>query len=347
MLTVCLAPLVTHICFGFAEPVILADRRPRVSDRLVQFNPITIVWRWYAIVNRRIRAKSWDRADMAATNAIFWDGHRWDGSEEMMLKSRAWVTKLPEHTRVNWISSSTLATAAMTLQGVDALLHLIHSTKVDWNAATDGLPNIFYPVAILSLSRLPASIWLSNEYGYEKACWNEQHLHDQPSEGNGPQQSLLSSTIPKLALDEAVQEHRQSLEYSGVTTVSRLKPNTAFCARLWALCGILCSFGCCGGVAYVCIVDVSRRPFVIVASCSSLMTVCYYFVLNVSACLIFISYILKGQAGSTAIPCMNSGWYKALNIFMILLAIAMFVTSALETTIPPNGQATTYSLPPP
>jgi hypothetical protein len=152
MLTVCLAPLVTHICFGFAEPVILADRRPRVSDRLVQFNPITIVWRWYAIVNRRIRAKSWDRADMAATNAIFWDGHRWDGSEEMMLKSRAWVTKLPEHTRVNWISSSTLATAAMTLQGVDALLHLIHGTKVDWNAATDGLPNIFYPVAILSLA---------------------------------------------------------------------------------------------------------------------------------------------------------------------------------------------------
>jgi len=52
----------THIAFGYGTPVLMSQQRPKLLDQLTQFNPITITWRWYTIVNRRIRAYDWDRA---------------------------------------------------------------------------------------------------------------------------------------------------------------------------------------------------------------------------------------------------------------------------------------------
>jgi hypothetical protein len=149
-----------HVIFGLAKPFMLSDQLPRWTDRLAQFNPITIVWRWYAIVYHRIRANDWDRADMAASNAIFWNG-----SEEIRSISRDWVTKIPEKTHVSFVSPSTLATIAMTLQRAGALQHISQIGTSNWRAPGLALPNIFYPIAVLSFARLPASIWLSSDYG--------------------------------------------------------------------------------------------------------------------------------------------------------------------------------------
>lgn len=55
-------PLATHIVFGLPEPVILRSKEeehhspPSWSDRLTHFNPVSILWRYYSIADRRFRA---------------------------------------------------------------------------------------------------------------------------------------------------------------------------------------------------------------------------------------------------------------------------------------------------
>jgi hypothetical protein len=47
------------------------------------------------------------------------------------------------------------------------------------------------------------------------------------------------------------------------------------------------------------------------------------------------------------VPCMNSLWYKNLNVLIISLALVAFVLSALETKISATGTPIMYQLPPP
>jgi len=347
MLTVCLAPLVTHIVFGFAEPVLLSDRPPRWTDRLAQFNPITIIWRWYAIVYRRVRARARDRADMAASNAIFWNGSRWNGSEEMMLRSRNWVTKLPKKSRVAFISPSTLATVAMTLQGAGAITYIVQTGTSNWRAPGLALPNIFYPIAVLSFARLPASIWLSSRYGYDTSRKKKQCQTFKSSP-----EIKYDHVEPRYHLDCASELGDWSRVFQPSQTVrpaaaeSRLKPPSTLGARLCTVIALLMTCFGCGGCAYVSVLAAGPRPFVIITGASSLVLRMLYFTLSVSGLCIFVFYILKGEASNTVVPCMNSLWYKGLNILIISLALTAFILSALETRIGPDGQATTYSIPP-
>lgn len=344
LLTICLAPLITHIAFGYGNVILLTDRHPRLLERLTQFNPITIIWRYYSIVDRRIRARDWDRADMAASNVVFWDGQRWDGSEHLMLESRCWVTKLPPQSRVNWISSSTLATLAMTVQGVGAVAILARFRYAKWNGAPDGFPTIFNVLALLSFARLPAFLWLSDENGFEAVKCRTDTTNEKPPADLewvciDSNVSLDYHLQPIPSVDASEVAHSHNLE-------SRLKPSTTFAARLWQVFGLIAAL--CPGVGlYLTTISLGPRPFTIITSLSSLCLSMYYAVLCASALLIFIYHILKGQAGNTALPCMNSTWYKWLNVLMILLAILMFVTNALETRILPNGKTSTYSVPPP
>jgi hypothetical protein len=343
MLTVCLAPLVTHVVFGFAKPVLLSDRLPRWTDRLAQFNPITIVWRWYSIVYRRIRAHSWDRVDMAASNAIFWNGNRWDGSEEMMHISRDWVTKVPKKTHVSLVSSSTLATIAMTLQGAGALVHLVQIGTSNWQAPGLALPNIFYPIAILSFARLPASIWLSSDYGYSsQGASSTKHSISSPEIELGPDEpSNATYSVPGSTV-----WHDPPFTTPQSSSKSRLGPASTTGARLWQIFGLLSALLGCGACTYWSVVASGPKPFVIVTSASSLAVRMLYFVLSVSGLCIFVCYILRGQAASTVIPCMNSLWYKSLNVLIISLAFVAFVLGALETKISVTGTPITYGVPP-
>jgi hypothetical protein len=134
-----------------------------------------------------MRAHSWDAADMAASNAVFWDSEkaRWDGSEDIMLRSRAWIVKIPAQTYVPLLSASSFTTVVLILQGVQAGF-LIFST-LNPNSIYhfgQGLPNIFIPLAILGLTRLPAALWLSNDYAYLDLAHNgsgeERHIAETP-----------------------------------------------------------------------------------------------------------------------------------------------------------------------
>lgn len=77
ILTVALAPLIAHIAAGTPQPSILTKRAsqgPKWHDSMCLHNPTSILWRYAAIADRRIRARNWSVEDMAAANAIFWMG---------------------------------------------------------------------------------------------------------------------------------------------------------------------------------------------------------------------------------------------------------------------------------
>jgi hypothetical protein len=61
-ITICLAPLIAHLAGGVVSPTILGSlsQGPTWISYLTHFNPISIVWRYYIIVDRRVRARSWD-----------------------------------------------------------------------------------------------------------------------------------------------------------------------------------------------------------------------------------------------------------------------------------------------
>jgi hypothetical protein len=74
LITTCLAPLLVHVAGGVSsitpfssssssssyysnDPGALSPLLPSWTVRLPHFNPISIVWRYYAIADRRARAK--------------------------------------------------------------------------------------------------------------------------------------------------------------------------------------------------------------------------------------------------------------------------------------------------
>src|SRR2546430_12965099 len=125
LLTLCLAPIVMHIVAGAPSTVHLHHQPPAWHDIICHYNPTSILWRYFTILDRRIRAKTWDSADMAASNASFWTEHGWDGSETMTEKSRKSWTRLPSHARVNFFSVSAAKTIIVSLQGVQAIYILL------------------------------------------------------------------------------------------------------------------------------------------------------------------------------------------------------------------------------
>src|ERR1700761_5036502 len=93
---------------------------------MCHFNPASILWRYFVILDRRVRCFQWTAADMAASNAVFWTGNSWDGSEEMMNRSRKFCTRLPNHNRINFLSASAAKTLIVTLQGVQVTYSILY-----------------------------------------------------------------------------------------------------------------------------------------------------------------------------------------------------------------------------
>ena len=309
MFTLCLAPLATHIVFGLPEPVILrskAQPRPSWSDRLTHFNPVSILWRYYAIADRRFRATRWDALDMAACNAAFWNGQRWDGSEAMMVKSREWNTRQPQQPYIGTVSGSCLATVVVTLQGVQAITRLVAEFVPSSSLGyfTNSLPDIFQPLALLGLLRLQSAFWLSNDYGYN--CLDEEderHMReDRP---------LLSSETSRL---ERAWGYRWWM-FRFWWVVSVLTINGL--GLLISLDGLAFSLG---------------PPSVIQVWPSSMIAVKLMYSLLTGGCLmIHLFYLFKASRISTIIPCIQALWYKLYTYLLIAASLTCLILSALET----------------
>lgn len=117
LLSLCLAPLFVYLTAGVPSPTILSfGKKPCWYDKVCHYNLTSIFWRYFAITERRVRTRCWDTASLSASNALFWTGHSWDGSEDMIEKSQSLCTRLPDNTHVHASSGSNTKTVIVLLQ---------------------------------------------------------------------------------------------------------------------------------------------------------------------------------------------------------------------------------------
>lgn len=171
ILTLCFTPLLVHVIAGIPDTVCFSVPRKhlRWHHRICHYNPTTIIWRYFAIADRRLRAKKWDATHLAASNALFWTQRGWDGSEEMIERSRPYCIKPPEATRTLLLSKSSFKTLIVTLEGLQSISTLIGSFNGQLEMAkTLSIGSIFFPLSVLGLLRLCAAPWLTDEFVYEE-----------------------------------------------------------------------------------------------------------------------------------------------------------------------------------
>jgi hypothetical protein len=330
-ITLCLAPLVAHVAGGVVSPTLLPTSTPPPSwsARLPHFNPISIIWRYYVIGDRRFRARSWDQADMAACNAVFWDSERkrWDGSKETMVKSRAWITKMPETAHVASFSASSVTSLVLTAQGFDATF-LIIAGLIPGSSykLTARLAGVFAPLGCMGFMRLPAALWLSSDYGF----MNYGSSNPAPS---------VENTLDKVVSDNVLQVHVSDQLYD-MTIQDRLLPSHHWKGVLYRAFWLI-TVGGIGTAAADCThLWWNYPPSVPYQSTTGLIFNSMYFVLTIGSISIHTFYVVTGKATSTVIPCIHATWYKIFTLVFIVAAFVCAVVAALETRIRQNGIVT-------
>ncbi|KAI9855085.1 MAG: hypothetical protein M1813_000569 [Trichoglossum hirsutum] len=312
MFTLCLAPLVAHIAGGVSVNTLLGSpsQSPSWIARIPHFNPISIMWRYYAIADRRLRARDWDERDMAACNAVFWDGERcrWDGSEEIMVRSRAWITRKPERSHVPFVSASSVITAVMALQGAQACF-LIIATMVTTTTFGYGLPYLFLPLGCLGLLRLPAAFWISSDYGYSNTL---------EEEGRCDVAGNSIGVVSDRLFDARSLRGRVYRVWWFFTVVGLLGLSAVACTKIW------------WSHLHIVYLSVSRLLFQVL-----------YFFAAIVGMFIHCVYVLRGRTDTTVIPCIHSAWYKIFTMILMAGAFVLVMITALESRRLPDGTITT------
>ncbi|KAL5317910.1 hypothetical protein ACEPPN_015012 [Leptodophora sp. 'Broadleaf-Isolate-01'] len=331
LFTLCLAPLIAHIFGGAPKPVYLSSKPPLWHERLWQYNPTSILWRYFVITDRRIRAKSWAPSDMAASNAYFWTNQGWDGSLQMLKRSRAYCLRQPTHHRVRLLSGSTLTTLIITIQGVMAIKTLIDGVGGSY-AYTINISSIFYPLAVFGLLRIFAAMWLTDDYLYY-----------------GNIDSLRTSTT--YASDIASSKDEPALiEVRAQTTMSLLdSSNESFASdrfhRTNSWRGILFRIIylvpiCC--LLAICFVYLIPAHGGLAASLTTFLMVLFYAFFLAGSMFLYGFYFLSGRSTNSIIPCHNTVWYKIYSGMVMAFMFVLVILACLETRKSPCGVYTTY-----
>jgi hypothetical protein len=302
LLTLGLAPFVLHLATGVPEPTVLgADEPPGWWDRLPLFNPISILWRYFAVADRRIRAKYWDKRDVAASNAAFWDARtmRWDGSDELLVPSRTWITREPTSSHVSLLSASALSTLGLTMQSIQVIVSLAK----EYSSSHEALSMVFSSFASFSLFRLVAACWLSNDYGFTTG----PKLRNESLPVARSQWRLVGS-MNKLDAYSALVEGTLAVAGEPIPG-SRLHATISWRGRVSRITmGILllASFGY--GLWSIGWGILWRQEDAVTAT-EALVRIFYGFI-AVGTLSIFGYYLVLGQNRSTILPCIQEPWYK-------------------------------------
>ncbi|RYP02262.1 hypothetical protein DL764_005869 [Monosporascus ibericus] len=333
LFTLCLAPLVAHIVAGVPQPSFLCSHSPKWHELICHYNPTSIIWRYAMITDRRIRAKSWDREDIAASNALFWTSRGWDGSEIMVTAGLPYCTRLPDHPRVTIFSQEMIKTIIVTLQGIQALIPLLSGLStsrasdsfVQWMA----VDTIFFPLSILGLFRLCCAAWLTEDflYGTSQVVGLGPTPASSAVETRTSFENLLGEPLPPDAAP------------------SRFRP-TAFWAsmvfRAVYLLPILAMSTTC--ILYLgpwTAKDITSPTSNGLTMTSFLLALSYLLFTSTTA-IVCAYYFARGHT-TTVIPCISSLWYKAYTVVVIGLGISLIVISCLETRKTPCGIYTSGS----
>lgn len=369
ILTLCFSPLIAHIISGVPTVVRRCPKPPSWLDQLCLYNPTTILWRYLAIADRRARLTgTWNAIDMAASNALFWTSDGFDGSEEMMYKSRAFCTRTSALSHTELFSTDTIKTIITTLQGIQAFFVLIRGILAlagqghhPFNASL-ALDSIFYPLAVFGLLRLFAVPWLTERYTFTEHDVYETGMqmaprrsHTSPSYPTPSAEDTEAGTkYPETSLTNNsnifTPASSMTLLQSSLYTNDNVKPTTSPTAHLLGniirtvyiilLCGVLGISVCYtipykGGAAQL---VHERGPLATLA----LVAGVYIFMSGVSAILFTIYLIRNGNSTTTIIPCVGTWWYKIYTLLLIAGTIALIVTSGVYTRRTACGKLTLF-----
>jgi hypothetical protein len=337
-LTLCFAPFAGHLLTGIPSIVVLRKPEPPWYMRIGLFNPITIVWRYFIITDRRIRSRNWTPATMAASNAAFWNGSEWESSEKIMIQSEECLVKPPNMNRVSLMSISMIGTVIIAIQGVQAVYELgqqltsrvaliqaiaglfvplggkeYHLTFISWGIIVKA--DILASVA--SLFRLPAALWLSEEFGYKMLSRTPHHLQTPFTSTRGREYTELTSCDGTFSADRVEQKsmHESGRRYWAAILVR--------CAFLLAILGVILGFG----LGHL--IDGSKLTTT-EFNASMLSIHFMYLVLCAAMFMLSTYYFLRGQGTETLIPCMQTLWYAVFTVFWYCLVVVAFVINALE-----------------
>ncbi|KAF2822324.1 hypothetical protein CC86DRAFT_372879 [Ophiobolus disseminans] len=322
LFTLCLAPLIAHILSGTPPVSHLSNHRPRWYDHLCHYNPTSIIWRYAAITDRRIRALNWSRNDLAASNAIFWTAKGWDGGEQMVAAAASHCTRLPEHTRVKIRSTTTLKTVITALQGASAAYSLIGLLAGNTNltfVALMGLDMVFFPLAVLGLLRLCAAAWLAEDFEFLPRDATIPARPNTMASGDVGSQSDLHPfliTMPGEGM--------------------RFKPPGSSWAS-W-LFRVFYFFIVAGACAMSIVYSVPYGPVDLIASTTSFVVGLFYiFFFSISAAL-YAFYFLRSQTTTTLLPCLSRTWYKMYTFLLFSSMLVIIIIASIETNKGPDGR---------
>jgi hypothetical protein len=356
IITQCLAPLLVHILVGIPSAVYLHSSRPAWHDKITFYNPTTIIWRYFVITDRRIRAKNWNAFDMAATNARFWTGDRWDGSEYIMERSKLYLTRVADAPRIKFNSQETVETIIVAVQGMQAILNISKGFAGGWQVS---ISTMFFPLALIGLLRLPATFWLSEEAtytdhrsivgvevegaknqdddtysNYRTNLDSEKLLMESPGSDSSSLASKKSpSTKPLLTI-------RYSVEPNETPPYTAHRPNSwrGWLVRLFFLISIL-------SLAMLSIT--LTLPFLnfwdVFMSVTSYIQAWFYSFMLTMTFIIIAKYSNDERTSTTTVlPCIHALWYKIYTGLLFAMMCIFFLFAALETKKSTCGAFTTF-----
>jgi hypothetical protein len=315
----------------------LTDKRLKWYDRICIYNPTSIIWRYAAIADRRIRAMNWSRQDFAASNAIFWTSNGWDGGEHMASVTAPYCLRYPETTHATIISLTTLKTVITMLQGISALSVLvggITGSSMPTAGVGFGVDTIFFPLAILGLLRLCAAAWLTEDYVYQG--YGQQ---------TGSAWEMDSQTLPRPMRKDGEIDIHESRSGLDPLLVSRFQsagftaPGASWGSRVFRFI-FLCLLWSIWLLAAFCILPLTRAGILYTIT-SFLLSLLYLMFTTVTA-IVYSFLFFQGKTTNTIFPCISSTWYRIYTLLFTGLMIGLVVVASIETNKSPEGIYTSW-----
>jgi hypothetical protein len=342
--TLSLTPLISHVITGVPQRVYLVQASPNLMDRLVLWNPTSILWRYFAIFDRRIRAKRWDKDSLATSNAVFWTEYGWDGAEDVSDRNRLYLTRIPRKTHVELLSASFAQTVLVALQGIQALYQIV-SIQQFTTHNFGVLPIIFLPFALFGIFRLPSAYWLTEQYAFADA-------RDNPESKSKPRQPSFRLTR-SCAKDDTFSNATELLPIAGLEQElsppfkpidqpsNRFHPTSSWRGVLVRLFFQIPTLGYAAlALAYLSLTG--HRDYGLTAA-TLCMIVTYVFFTVVTAVLFLVNFF-RGASHTTVIPGIRSMWYKLYTCILFAMALVMFILASLEQIQPPCDEASCQGL---
>jgi hypothetical protein len=314
--------------------VFLSRNRPRWTDRICLYNPTSILWRYFVIADRRVRSLNWTTMDMAASNAHFWLGSSWDGSEDMIVRSRRFCIRLPVHSYVHPLSSSALKTLIVTLQGAQALYEILGTISVYSQYSVNvNLGSVFLPLAILGLLRLPAALWMSEDLVYADKDLMELRTANLGEDKETGENMKMSERVTTSLLLNTVNEV-ESERFHPTNGIRGIAIRSLYLVIIILLTGFTLFSSFPG----------STHTYV---TATAFTQIVFFDFFLVSTLVILLYYIVRGDSKSTIIPCLTSIWYKIYTVLLFLGMLILIIFAAVETRKTWCGVWTTYPEHPP